>query len=442
MGLFSFLKRKKPQKQSRKTSAFIYSSGGTTAFPDQDYQKQIQEVWKNVVSFRCIDKIAQACSSVPWRFEITTGDKIQVINDSNYNRLIKRPNPFESWSVLIYKTIAYLLCNGNSYPRRITVMTGKEKLFPKELYVMMPHLMVAKLDDDGNIQKYVYEENKAGKANPEFPVDFKTGQCDILHLKEFHPLDEVYGYARTQSASYEIDTSNMATLWNYKILKNEAKIGMLYFINGIIDQQTYEFIEKKIAEFEGAGAEKAGKSLILGSEGGADAKPYSMTPKDIDFLEGAREVARKIAFGYGVPARLIGIPGDSTYNNEREARLAFWEETVLYYLNYFRESFNAWVFPDSNVQINYTLDDVPVFVEKKIERMEKVDKISSITINEKRKMMGFDVIEGGDVLYVPGNLLPLGEEPQNLPEQQTQTDENLEEQGFDENIRKIARVGW
>jgi len=55
-----------------------------------------------------------------------------------------------------------------------------------------------------------------------------------------------------------------------------------------------------------------------------DVKPYSWSPKDIDFIEGGRETARRICIGLGVPPMLIGIPGDNTYSNYKEARAAFW----------------------------------------------------------------------------------------------------------------------
>ena len=96
----------------------------------------------------------------------------------------------------------------------------------------------------------------------------------------------------------------------------------------------YDRLEKKLKEDYG-GAANAGKSLIIDGDQGADVKPYGYSPSDLEFTEGGRELARRIAFAYGVPPMLVGIPGDKTYSNQKEARQAFWEDTVVYYLNYF-----------------------------------------------------------------------------------------------------------
>ena len=38
---------------------------------------------------------------------------------------------------------------------------------------------------------------------------------------------------------------------------------------------------------------------------------------------------REIALAFGVPALLLGLPGDNTYANYAEANRAFWQQSVL-----------------------------------------------------------------------------------------------------------------
>ena len=49
----------------------------------------------------------------------------------------------------------------------------------------------------------------------------------------------------------------------------------------------------------------------------------------MDFLEAKNAAAREIALAFGVPPMLLGIPGDNTYSNFKEANAAFWRATVL-----------------------------------------------------------------------------------------------------------------
>ena len=48
----------------------------------------------------------------------------------------------------------------------------------------------------------------------------------------------------------------------------------------------------------------------------------------MDFIEARHQAAREIALAFGVPPMLLGIPGDATYANYREANAAFWRMTV------------------------------------------------------------------------------------------------------------------
>jgi len=439
MGFWANLFKRKPRIEisEGKASAGSGASSGQVVFPsDGNIRKQIEEAWKNVWASRCIDFIAKSCSSVEWRFEENTGKEVRILDNPELIRLLKRPNGDESFTRFVYKAIAYLKTNGNSYVRRIKPLT-RVAAFPSELRSMMPDKMEPFVSE-GKLTKYVYKDNL---TDPVYPVNPVTGDCDILHMKEFNPLDEIFGKSRIQIASYEIDSSNQATKWNFKLLCNEARLGLLLLFKQFLNGEQLDLVEKKVAE-KFAGADKAGKTLILGGDGGVDARPYSMTPKDMDFIEGSRETARKIAVALGVPPLLLNIPGDNTYSNYQAARLAFWEETVLYDLNYFKDEMSSWLFPDSRVYLNYDLSKVPAFMEKRMLEWQTIDKLTSLTLNEKRKLMGYEPVDGGDSVFVPAQMIPLGMDI--TPPDQGAVKEKLINKGFAEEIvnELVEAVEW
>src|SRR3712207_719929 len=55
----------------------------------------------------------------------------------------------------------------------------------------------------------------------------------------------------------------------------------------------------------------------------------SLTPADMDFVGLKAAAAREIALAFGVPPMLLGLPGDATYANYREASRALWRLTIL-----------------------------------------------------------------------------------------------------------------
>ena len=72
-------------------------------------------------------------------------------------------------------------------------------------------------------------------------------------------------------------------------------------------------------------------------------RPMSLSPADMDFTAARHGAARDIALAFGVPPMLLGIPGDNTYSNYREANLAFWRQTALPLAQKAARAIEAWI---------------------------------------------------------------------------------------------------
>ena len=402
MKLFEKIKN----KFKKKTTTVIYETGSAPAsYPEWDYEKFAKETYlKNVISFRCIDLIAKSAGSVKWKLmrEMDDGELEEVVGHP-VNKLLKRVNPESSWSTFIYEAVAYLPLSGNTFLQKIGPETGPNKGLPFELYVLRPDKMKINLDPKtGRKISYEYNPNN----NPQiFEIDPITGESQIKQIKFFNPLDENWGTSITQPAAREIDTSNAGSNWNKSLLENQARPGMLYISEQILSQQQRDSLKAQIRETREGGV-NAGRSLIL--EGLAKAQPYGFTPTDMDFIEGGREIARKIASAYGVPAQMLGIKGDQTFSNFEQAREMFWEDTVIYYLNLIKEELNYWMFGiDSDLSIQYIIDDVPAFDKKEERKWERLQNSDYLTMNEKRTAVGLDESEGADDILVPANMIPI-----------------------------------
>ena len=146
------------------------------------------------------------------------------------------------------------------------------------------------------------------------------------------------------------------------------------------------------------GSTNAGKPMIL--EGGLDWKEISLSPKDMDFIKGKNSAARDIALAFGVPPQLLGIPGDNTYSNLVEARTALWEQTVIPLAENTIDHISRWLVKLSgeNYILKLDKDNIPAIANKREAIWERLEKVSFMTINEKRKQVGLAKIKGGDVL--------------------------------------------
>ena len=64
-------------------------------------------------------------------------------------------------------------------------------------------------------------------------------------------------------------------------------------------------------------------------EGGLRWQAMALTPAEMDFAGLKEAAAREIALAFGVPPVLLGLPGDATYANYREANRALWNQGIL-----------------------------------------------------------------------------------------------------------------
>lgn len=401
--MFDFLKRK---IKSAVYSGAAYLSGGEVSWPNRDFDNFAKEAYlKNIIAYRCIDMIAQSVSSVPWYVMQWTTDGPEELDNHPMNYVLSRPNPGQSWQSFIYNLISYLKLNGNVFIWKIGPSSGPNRMNVQELYVVRPS-QVKILKEDSTNKVIGYEYQQTSSKIIKFEVDPITGKCDLLHIKSFNPLDDIWGIATVEPAAREIDTNNAATDWQKGLLQNQARPGMLLMFERNLGEQQYNQLKKDIRENR-EGADKAGLTLIL--EGAKDAKPYSFSPTEMDFIEGNRDKARMIASAFGVPAQMLGIKGDSTFANFEQARTIFWEDTIIYNLTLIKSELNAWIFDNNGeIYLDYDLEEVPALQYKQEALWKKANDSAFLTINEKRELAGYDPIDDGDVVMVSATMIPLG----------------------------------
>jgi HK97 family phage portal protein len=135
-------------------------------------------------------------------------------------------------------------------------------------------------------------------------------------------------------------------------------------------------------------------------EGEFDWKEMGLSPKDLDFLEGKNTSAREISQAFGVPPMLVGINGDATFANYKEARFHLWEDTIIPLLELILGEFNLWMssFFGPHLKLTYDTDAIPALVARREAKWAKIMAADFLTINEKRQAVGYSPLVHGDVL--------------------------------------------
>ena len=129
-------------------------------------------------------------------------------------------------------------------------------------------------------------------------------------------------------------------------------------------------------------------------EGGLDWRSISLSPTDMDFIELRREAAREIALAFGVPPMLLGIPGDNSYANYREANQAFWRQTIIPLVAKTASGLQGWLsgFYGEGVEITPDLDAVPALAEERAVLWKRLSDARFISEVEARQMAGLSPV--------------------------------------------------
>ena len=368
------------------TTAYMIPAGqavwmrrDTVKFADEGYRR-------NVIAHRAVAMIATAAASVPWKLSERRARVTRMLDAHPLLTLLSNPNPLQGGTELCEALFAHRLIAGNSYLHAIGPKDGA----PLELHVLRPD-RVAIIPGQGGIPKaYRYTIDS---RSVDIGVDAITGQSRMLHLKAFHPLDDWYGLSPMEAAAYSIDQHNQCSAWNQALLQNGARPSGALMVKagegkaGTLTETQYGRLKSQLDE-QFSGAMNAGRPLLL--EGGLEWKEMSLNPKDMDFINIKHSSARDVALAFGVPPQLLGIPGDNTYANLKEARMALWEQTIIPLLQSVTDALNNWLVPmfDTSLTLSLDQDAIPIFAEKRDAYWERISNADFLSADEKRKLLG------------------------------------------------------
>ena len=367
-------------KDSKVQRLIALTLSGRPQWTPRNYEALAREGFaRNPVAYRCVRLIAEAAASVP----LVVFEAGRRSPNHPLMRLLERPNTEQGLPDLLEAFFGGLQTAGNGYLEAVQDDQGR----PLELFALRSDRMKVVPGVRGWPEAYDYSvdgRNIRLARNSD-------GWMPVLHLKLLNPLNDYYGFSPLEAAAFAVDVHNASGAWNKALLDNAARpSGALVYGGGeggerLTDEQ-FDRLKAELTETH-SGAAGAGRPLLL--EGGLDWKPMSLSPADMDFIDGKHAAAREIALAFGVPPPLLGIPGDSTYANFKEANSAFWRHAVVPLTERLARALTGWLgaqFPD--VRIGCDLDAVPALAPEREALWARLEAATFLTPQERRRMAG------------------------------------------------------
>lgn len=383
-------------KASATAGLIAFQTHGAPAWTPRDYAALAREGYaKNAIVYRCVRMIAEAAASAPWLLY----DGAAELDDHPLLALLARPNRRQAGRDFRETLFGHLLVSGNAYVEAVVAGPdgfGDAGGAPRELHALRPDRMKVVPGPDGWPVAFEYT---VGGRTVRFNDPGEGRLSPVLHMAQFHPLNDHYGFAPIEAAAVALDIHNAAGAWNKALLDNAARpSGALVYRTregGNLSADQYERLKAEL-ETGFSGARNAGRPLLL--EGGLDWKALSLTPKDMDFLAAKNGAAREIALAFGVPPMLLGIPGDNTYANYQEANRAFWRQTVLPLCGRLAEALTAWLAPayGDGLRLWFDADQIEALSSEREALWGRVAAADFLTVNEKRAAVGYGPVEDSE----------------------------------------------
>ena len=349
--------------------AAAFDGGARAPF---DYGRAVRQAFlENPVAQRAVRIVAEGVGSAPL-----------APTDPALARLVENTGNGQS---LVEALAAQLLLHGNAYVQIVKDAAG----WPVDLFALRPERMSAVPGEDGWPSAYRY---RLAERTLTLPLMDEDGWPGLIHIRAFHPLDDHYGAGSLAAAEQAVAIHNAASAWNRALLENAARpSGALVYDTpdaAGLTQDQFDRLRQELADAF-SGQANAGRPMLL--EGGLRWQSLSLSPADMDFATLKAAAARDIALAFGVPPMLLGLPGDNTYANYREANRALWRLTLLpladKLLRGLAAGLEPW-FPELRLAVD--LDRVPALSEDREKLWAQVSGADFLSNEEKRAMLGLD----------------------------------------------------
>ena len=329
---------------------------------------------------------------------ILVNEKGEAVENHPILSLLNKPNPMQSWEKFLTQMIGSHDIAGEGDVLKIGIGQSVE------LWPLRPDWLEITTFSMGLPVSCSYTPSDTYEESTVKQYQFS----ELMIWAEYNPLFRWRGLSPLYSAAYSIDTLNEYAKSNKAMLENGMTPSGVLWTDGEIGDTSFNRLQE---QFNGkyAGSANSGKPMIL--DGGLKWQGMSFSPRDMEFVSGKRLSQLDVCQVLRVPPQIIGIEGSQTFANYEQARAAFYEDEVIPMVNGLLSELLGFLRKDFKLPPTYKLivdtDGITALEPRRAERNKVIDGLTSLKVDEKRAAMGYESAEGGDVILVDSNKIPL-----------------------------------
>jgi HK97 family phage portal protein len=324
--------------------------------------------------------------------------------------LLKNPCPDFSKELFFLTLAINYLVTGESF----FISIGNGSSAPKQLYPMNPK-EVDHITKGGYIVTFTINGDH-------FPGNYER-KDDVFWSREgLRKIDQIRNYSIKNNSTYRgrsklvsaSDTARqqiLGTQHNLSILEKGGKLSLLFHFDSELDDDEFQVVKERVQQQFG-GADKAGSTMITAG-GGLSVENLSQTAVDMDWAGAQKLSANVLALTYDYPLPLLTLDA-STMSNYQSALEALYDDAVIPISKVIYGALERSLFPrfslGDNAILTFDEEKVPALLRRRNEHVNNRANLGVESDNEIRNMLGREDYPGGNIIYKPANLVPVGDD--------------------------------
>lgn len=394
MKLLDAFKSKKPDRDPKDNPAgavVIVQSGIAKPSIDFSHAMAAERVLEHPITFRCVNRIAEAVSSVKW-YAATKGNKRAAVGPvAKLNEVLQSPNDMMTGGDLRYWIAMVYAIHG-----RAPVKIGQSTLgYANGIYPLQPHHFKAVTNKRGGIEGYEYGTgDKAEKLKTRAQAEEDKRHPGYAAQIVRPNLSASWTSGRPNSALNAIhvpaEITKQLMMRAHETASGHPNARYIISSEKALTQAQVDEIRLHVEE-SAPGKVQSGSILMV------DGVPLKIDKLDNDLGDihskmPLDDMSRQIAGVFGVPVPLLGLGGADAAkyaSNYQEARRSFYEDTIIPgYLRPIAEGLTDMICPE-DYEIKFDFDTIEALVDSRVKKAADLESVTFLTEDEKRELCGY-----------------------------------------------------
>lgn len=364
-----------------------------------------------VTYFTCLKMLSETLGKMPLKFRQDTDKGVQRVKSNKVHRLLRtRPNALMTPSIF-WATVEQ---NRNHYGNAYVWIRRKFKKQRyggideiQDLWIMPSNDVQVLIDDQGCFGAkgriwYLYTDKYSTEQ-------YLFNSDDVMHFKTSYSFDGILGVPVREVLKSTLEGGLESQNFMNNLYKSGLTAKAVLEYTGDLDKAAEE---KLVGGFErfANGSENSGKIIPIPL--GMKLVPLDIKLTDSQFFELKKFNALQIAGAFGIKPNQLNDYEKSSYSNSEMQQLSFYVDTVLFILKQYEEELNYKLLTKEEIEEGYHFkfnEKVLLRTDSKtqMEILSKGVNNGLIMPNEGRDELGYPSEEGGDVLVMNGNYIPI-----------------------------------